>query len=174
MGPNARLLTFNGEGHGQMLVSTCVTEIEAAVLADLELPDQGAECDPDPKIEQPDWWGSLPVPDELGSPASVAAVAGALGITDTLGYSTGYLTPLGLNDATELVNSAFGGAGDFSYLDEFDLEIDGTTVSRYVGPDDSLVLVFVLGPESFDTDDLVDAGQSVPDGQSVVFYLYIP
>jgi len=174
MGPNARLLTFNGEGHGQMLVSTCVTEIEAAVLADLELPVNGAECDPDPKIEQPDWWGDLPLPAELGSPVSVAAVNGALGITDTLGYSTGYLTTLGLDDATSLVNRAFDDAGNFSYLDDFDLEIDGTTVSRYLGPDDSLVLVFVLGPEAFETDDLVGAGQSVPDGQSVVLYLYIP
>jgi len=101
-------------------------------------------------------------------------VNGALGITDTLGYSTGYLTTLGLDDATSLVNRAFDDAGNFSYLDDFDLEIDGTTVSRYLGPDDSLVLVFVLGPEAFETDDLVGAGQSVPDGQSVVLYLYIP
>jgi hypothetical protein len=51
MGPNARLLPFNGEGHGQLLASECVTEIEAALLTDLELPDEGIECNPDPKVE---------------------------------------------------------------------------------------------------------------------------
>ena len=36
LGPNARMVTFTGEGHGQLLASTCVTEIEAALLADLD------------------------------------------------------------------------------------------------------------------------------------------
>ena len=174
MGPNARLLAFNGEGHGQLLASECVTEIEAALLADLELPDEGTECEPDPKVEKPDWWDDLPVPAELGSPAGVAAVNGALGISDTLGYSTGYLTSLNLEDATSVTNDAISSSGDFEFLDEFDLEIDGTSATRYFGPDDSLLLVIVLGPESFETDDLIGAGQSVPDGQSVVLYLYIP
>ena len=31
LGPSAMLVTFTGEGHGQLLVSTCVTDIEATV-----------------------------------------------------------------------------------------------------------------------------------------------
>lgn len=174
MGPNARLLPFNGEGHGQLLASECVTEIEAALLTDLELPDEGIECNPDPKVERPDWFDSLPVPADFGAPTGVAAVNGALGITDTLGYSTGHYTSLSLDEATTLANGALEGSDGFDFLDEFDLEIDGTTANRWFGPNDSLLLVIVLGPEAFETDDLAGAGQSVPAGQTVVIYLYIP
>jgi hypothetical protein len=66
------------------------------------------------------------------------------------------------------------GTDGFDFLDEFDLEIDGTTENRWFGPNDSLLLVIVLGPEAFETDDLAGAGQSVPAGQTVVIYLYIP
>ena len=63
MGPDAGLVAYNGEGHGFLLTSTCVTEIEAAVLVDGDVPDDGTECDPDPEVEQPDWWDDLPVPE---------------------------------------------------------------------------------------------------------------
>jgi hypothetical protein len=173
MGPNARLLTFNGEGHGQLLVSECVTGIEAALLADLELPDEGTECEPDPKVERPDWWDDVQVPAELGAPVSVAAVTGALGISDTFGYSEGYLTTLSLADAVDLVNAPFDGS-DFQYIDNLDIEIDGTSLDRYLSPEGELLLVFVMGPEAFETDDLASAAPSVPDGQTVVLYVFVP
>ena len=156
-----------------MLVIECVTEIEAAVLAELELPDEGVECDPDPKVERPDWFDDIPIPAELGAPVSVAAVTGALGIADTFGYSEGYLTSLSLDDAVELVNTPFDG-GDYQYIDNLDLEIDGTSLDRYLTADNELLLVFVLGPAAFETDDLSSAAASVPDGQSVVLYVFVP
>ena len=52
LGANARLVTFTGEGHGQVLVNTCVTDVEASLLADLKLPDPGTVCDPDPPVER--------------------------------------------------------------------------------------------------------------------------
>ncbi|MEQ1699122.1 MAG: alpha/beta hydrolase, partial [Ilumatobacteraceae bacterium] len=71
MGPNAALVTFTGEGHGQLLASTCVTEIEGALLADLTLPDEGTVCDPDAPIAEPDWWSSLPIPAEYSAVTSL-------------------------------------------------------------------------------------------------------
>jgi pimeloyl-ACP methyl ester carboxylesterase len=47
LGPNARLVTFDGEGHGQLLASTCVSDIEGALLADLTLPQADTVCEPD-------------------------------------------------------------------------------------------------------------------------------
>lgn len=173
MGPNARLLTFNGEGHGQLLASVCVTDVEAALLADLELPDEGTECEPDPKVERPDWWDSLPVAAELGEPVAVPAVTAALGIDDTLGYATGYLTTLDLDAAVDVANAPFED-DDYQYIDNLDLEIDGTSLDRYLTTDGALLLVFVMGPAAFETDDLASAAPSVPDGQTVVLFVYIP
>ena len=53
MGGNARLVTYTGEGHGFVLISRCVTELEATVLVSLELPADGTSCDPDPEVERP-------------------------------------------------------------------------------------------------------------------------
>ena len=72
LGPNTRMVTFTGEGHGQLLVSTCVTDIEGAVLADLKLPDPNTTCDPNPVVPKPDWWDTLPVPDGMSDVADLA------------------------------------------------------------------------------------------------------
>ncbi|MDO8364748.1 MAG: alpha/beta hydrolase [Actinomycetota bacterium] len=172
LGPNAVMLTFTGEGHGQMLRSTCVTDVEATTLTDLELPDEGTVCDPDPAVEEPAWWGNLPIPAEF-SEASLPALTAMLGISDTLGFASSYTTPLDLDAAAAAADSGMA-AADFQMLDEFDLEIDGSTTYRYFSPDSELLIVIVLGPEAFDTEELSSAKTLVPDGESVVIYLYVP
>ena len=62
LGPNARMVTFTGEGHGQFQASTCVAKIEGALLADLTLPKPDTVCEPDPVLAKPDWWDALPCP----------------------------------------------------------------------------------------------------------------
>ena len=79
-GSNARMVTYTGEGHGQLLVSTCVTDIEGALLADLTLPEADTVCEPDPVVDEPDWWDALPVPDgdlRRGRPACSGGGAGS-------------------------------------------------------------------------------------------------
>ena len=56
LGSNARLLTFTGEGHSQILVSYCVDKIAGELLAKNVLPKKGTTCKPDVPMAQPTWW----------------------------------------------------------------------------------------------------------------------
>ena len=173
LGPNARLVVFTGEGHGQLLTSTCITEIQAAVLVDLELPDEGTVCDPDPAVEQPAWWGDLAFPTEFSDVVSLPAVAAALGLTDTIGYGEMRTTALGSQEAADAFDTALMEAG-FQSLGNQELGIDDTVQAAYLTPDGDLLAVIVLGADAFDTDELSSARASVPADTTVVLYVYIP
>jgi hypothetical protein len=58
MGDAARLVTFTGEGHGQILVARCVDRIAGAVFTKGVLPKKGEVCAPDVPIAKPTWWES--------------------------------------------------------------------------------------------------------------------
>ena len=173
MGPNAALVTFTGEGHGQLLASTCVTEIEGALLADLTLPDDGTVCDPDPAIERPEWWGDLAIPTEYSEVVSLPAVKAALGLTDTLGYGETRTTTLDAQAAVEAFEATLADAG-FQSLGSQDLGIDDTAEFGFLAPNGDLFIVLAMGPAAFDTDELSGAKPSVPPGQTVVLYFYLP
>ena len=172
MGDNSRLVTYTGEGHGQLLVSSCVTEIEAAVLADLELPDEGTTCDPDPVVEQPSWWGDLPaVPGhELQDLPAVKAV---LGLTDTLGYGDTYVSTQPTAEADQAWAEALDAAG-FQDLGSQDIGLDDVLDRAFLSPDGDVLLVITLGPDSFDSDELAAAKGAVPEGSTVVLVAYVP
>ena len=108
LGPNARMVTYTGEGHGQLLVSTCVTDIEASLLTDLTLPDPDKVCDPDPIVEKPDWWDALPVPDGISDVTSLPALT-ALLAEPTQVFSEMRTTSLSADDAVAAYNDALIG-----------------------------------------------------------------
>jgi hypothetical protein len=87
LGPSSQLVTFEGEGHGQILNNTCVTDIEAAVIASLQLPAEGTVCQPDPPVPQPSFWPQLPVPAGVGAPLDDPMVTLMLGLPETQYYS---------------------------------------------------------------------------------------
>jgi alpha-beta hydrolase superfamily lysophospholipase len=66
MEPNAALLTYSGEGHGQVLESKCVDAAASQVLTALKLPANGTTCAPDPDVVAPDWWTRLPTDNSRG------------------------------------------------------------------------------------------------------------
>ncbi len=172
MGPNARLVTYTGEGHGQLLVSSCVTEIEAAVLADLTLPDEDTTCDPDPVVEQPAWWGDLPdVPGHERQ--DLAAVKAALGLTDTLGYGDTYVSTQPTADADQAWADALDAAG-FQDLGSQDIGLDDVLDRAFLSPDGDILLVITLGPDAFDSEELAAAKGAVPEGATVVLVAYVP
>ena len=173
LGPNARMVTFTGEGHGQLLASTCITDIEAALLADLTLPDKGTVCDPDPTVEQPSWWGSLAFPVEFGDVVSLPAVGAALGLTETLGYGETRTTTLGSQEAADAFEATLADAG-FQRAGNQDLGIDDTVETGYLTPEGDLLVVIVMGPAAFLTEDLASAKPSVPADTTVVLYFYLP
>ena len=173
LGPNARMVTFTGEGHGQLLTSTCVTEIEAALLADLTLPDDGAVCDPDPAIEEPAWWDNLDFPDEFSDVVALPSVSAALGLTESLGYGEIRTTTLGSQEASDAFETVLN-ESDLETAGNQDLGIADTIETGYFTPEGDLLVVIVMGPDAFDTDELSSAKASVPPGQTVVLYLYLP
>jgi pimeloyl-ACP methyl ester carboxylesterase len=172
MGPNARLVTYTGEGHGQLLASTCVTDIEAATLIDRTLPDDGKVCDPDPVVQRPDWWDTLPtIPGETAT--DLPSVKAALGLTDTLGYGETRITTDSVDAADAAWAAAMKDAG-FQDLGTQDIGIDGTLERGFFAPNGDLFAVIYMGADAFDTDELTSAKSSVPADTTVVLLLYLP
>lgn len=172
MGPNARMVTYTGEGHGQLLVSTCVTDIEAAVLADEKLPDEGTTCDPDPVVEEPDFWKDLPIPPG-NTEQDIAAVKSALGLSDTLGYGRTYVTTGAIDDVAQQWVAAFEDAG-IRDLGSQDLGLDDVTEEGFFTQSGELIVIIVLGPKAFDGDELASAKGAVPEGKTIVLLAYLP
>lgn len=173
MGSSARLVRFTGEGHGQLLASTCITEIEGALLAEGTLPDDDTVCDPDPVIERPDWWDDIEVPDSVSDVVPLPAVTSALGLTDTTAYSETRTSRL---DA-ETVSMAIDGtliAADFEFADTVEVGIDGLIDRMYLAANGDLLIVLSIDPAAFETEDLSGAKGSVPPGTTVIVFVYLP
>jgi hypothetical protein len=167
------MVTYTGEGHGQLLVSTCVTDIEASLLTDLTLPDPDKVCDPDPIVEKPDWWGALPVPDGISDVASLPALT-ALLADPTQVFSEMRTTSLSAKDAVAAYNDALLGDG----FQQFDapqvLPIDDVTQGGYVDFSGRAVIVVALGPKAFDDKQMQSAKAEVPPNTTVVWVIAVP
>jgi pimeloyl-ACP methyl ester carboxylesterase len=172
MGPSARMVTFTGEGHGQFATSTCVTEIEAAVLSEGTLPEPGAVCDPDPVVPKPAWWDALTIPAGIGSVTPIPAVQSILGLGDTQAYSevrTATLAPKQIVDAFE----ATAAANNLTAVGTPNLDIADSAAIAFDHTDGSRFIVVALGPKAFDKD-LAPAKSSVPVGATVVVLVAFP
>ena len=76
--------------------------IEADVLADAEVPDEGTVCDPDPEVERPEWWDDIPVPEGIDDLFMAPELQAALGLAPTQIYAemrTSSLSPEEVLDA---------------------------------------------------------------------------
>ena len=174
LGPNARLVRFTGEGHGQLLVSNCVTDIEGALLEDLKLPDADKVCDPNPVVPKPDWWDALPIPTGMSDVVTMPAVAAVLGAEPTEVFSELRTTTMSAKDAVAAYTKALGDAG----LDEFDapplIPSDDTAQGVYSDGRDRTMAVIALGPKGFDDEALQSAKVDVPPNTTVVWIVAIP
>jgi len=172
LGPSATLVTYAGEGHGQLLASKCVTAIEAALLAELKSPPADTTCEPDPDVERPEWWDSLPAPEGIDPVLDSPELTGALGITTTDVYSEMHTSDLSPTDVLDAYKPDLSDAGFTFVTDRSPLE--GSEQALYTAPTGELFSVFALGPEAFTSPDLEPAAALVPDGKSIVLLLYIP
>lgn len=172
MGPNASLLVYSGEGHGQVLSSTCVTNAAAKTLIDRELPADGTRCDPDAAIEEPSWWANVPRPKDGEQLLNRVQVEEAIGITKSDAYASG-LVVSGTTDEImddmhqRLELSGFWAAGDGDTLDNDvqlrDYVIEGTTIR-----------LLVIGSELIARDEWVFLQDDVPAQHGMVFFLAFP
>ncbi|MEP7115895.1 MAG: alpha/beta fold hydrolase [Ilumatobacteraceae bacterium] len=173
MGPNARMVTYTGEGHGQLLSSTCVAEIEGALLANLTLPDSDTVCDVAPIVNKPDWWDALPVPDEMSDVVGLPAVAAVLGAAPTQFFSEMRTTTLDPEAAVAAYTNVLAEDG----LQQFDapalLPLDDIAQGAYTDGLNRTMAVLALGPKAFDDAALQGAKVEVPPNTTVVWLVAI-
>ena len=173
LGPNARMVTYTGAGHGQLLTGSCVSDIEGAVLTDLKLPAPDTVCNPDPIVEQPEWWDSLPVPDGVSEVAALPALAGT--VTDpTQAFSEMRTTSLSAVDAIAAYNDVMAADGFQQFDTPAALPIDDVAQSAYVDFSGRAVLVVAMGPKAFDDRALQSAKAEVPADTTVVWLIAVP
>ncbi|MFN8022246.1 MAG: alpha/beta hydrolase [Acidimicrobiales bacterium] len=152
MGSSARLLTYTGEGHGQVLNSTCVTDFEAATLVELELPDEGAVCDPDPDVPKPDWWDGLPVPDGVSDVIDSSGINATLGLTPSLAFSESRTSTLTVDQALDAYDAAMEAAG-WTVAGRQE-PITGVPQAVYFDESGAVFSVLAFGPDAFASPDL--------------------
>ena len=171
LGASATLLTFTGEGHGQVLTSTCVTEIEGTVITDLQLPAPGTVCDPDPDVPRPAFWDQIPVPPGVGPIVDDPTIDLVLGLPASDMYAdVWYLTGDVLAVEAAYV-SAFEAIG-FEVLGSDTEAVPGATVIPVFASDGTQVLVVVFPAEALASDDdLSGAADLAPEGQGFVVVL---
>lgn len=88
LGSNARLVRFSGEGHSQLLVSSCVNDIALQFFSeDAVMPEENTICDPDLPVEQPAWWKDLPPATSSEIVLDRNVVGPAVGISETEIYA---------------------------------------------------------------------------------------
>jgi len=173
MGPNARLVTYTGEGHGQLLVSKCVTDIEGALLAKLTQPKADAVCNPDPVVPKPDWWDTLPVPDGISAVEAFPALAAVLGASATQVFSEMRTTTMSAEDAVAAYTDALSNVD----LKQFDapnaLPIDDVAQGAYSDFSSKALLVIAMGPKAFDDKALQSAKVEVPPNTTIVWLVAV-
>ncbi len=174
LGPNARMVTSTGEGHGQLLVSSCVTDIEAALLTDLVLPDPDTVCGTDPVVEKPDWWESLPTPGEVSDVVALPALAAALGALPTQLFSEMRTTSLSVDEAISAYTDALSDDGFQQFDSPQALPIEDVAQGAFVDLGGRALLVVAIGPTAFDDKSLQSAKVEVPPGTTVVWLIAIP
>lgn len=170
LGSNARMVTFTGEGHGQLGVSTCVTDIEGALLAKLTLPKADTVCDPDPVIPKPTWWDTLPVPEGISAVTSLPAVASDLPASPTQVFGEMRTTTMSPEDAVAAYTQVLAGGGFESFDAQQLFPISHTAQGTYSNLNDgSTLVVIALGSQAFDDKQLQSARGEVPPGTTVVW-----
>ena len=172
MGPNAALLTYSGEGHGQVLESKCVSVAASAVLTTNELPADGSKCDPDPDVIAPRWWSLVP------GAVSDAVVLDAMMMHDATGIKTSeaflqaWAVP-GTNQKDLLAEyEATMETAGFTNPDD-PSEVSGGLL-KYFGDGNDCVGVLVLDPATLATPDWDSISELVPADHCLVMYLYFP
>ena len=173
LGPNARLVTYTGEGHGQLLVSRCVTEIEAAVLTELVLPEPDTVCEPDGAIARPDWWDSVPVPDGISGVVDLPELAAIIGADPSDVFSELRTTSLSANDAVDAYTAALGGVGFEQFDAPSTLPVADTAQGTYSDFETRTLAVLAFGPKSFDDEELQVAKDQIPPDTTVVWLIAI-
>jgi pimeloyl-ACP methyl ester carboxylesterase len=163
LGPSAALVTWNGEGHGQLFGSSCLLDIASRVIVDLEPPTEGIECEPDPPVERPDFWDDIPVPDGIDPDPLPAEAMVLLGLPPRLVYGEARTSTLDADGVLEAYDTALVELGFQSFGVEEPLP--GLRLATYASPSFEIVSVLVLTDEAYDDPELAPAVRLVDEGE---------
>jgi pimeloyl-ACP methyl ester carboxylesterase len=167
MGPNVALVSYSGEGHGQILSSSCVTDAEALVLRDLQLPAPDMTCAPDPPVARPAFWDDIPVPPGVGPLVDDPAVDAALGLPPSQVYADVWHLSGDPATVAEDYESGFTELG-FEVIEAPDL-LPGAIALAAFAPDQAQVVILVIPPEALTSNpDFASAAELAKPGQGFV------
>jgi pimeloyl-ACP methyl ester carboxylesterase len=173
LGSKARMVTYTGEGHGQLLSSTCIADIEGAVLADLTLPQPDAVCTPDPVVGKPDWWDGLPVPDGVSDVVSLPAVSAALGAAPTQIFSEMRTTTMSADDAVAAYTDALDNVGYQQFDAPSVVPLDHVAQGAYTDDGKKALVVIAIGPQAFDNELLQPAKPDLAPNTTVLWLVAV-
>lgn len=174
MGPSAVLVTFEGEGHGQVLGSDCIDGVIGSYFADGEMPDEGTVCKPDEPISVPTWWSEVPGtgPREVELDAGVLAPLIGLPVTDAYSEYRAFAgsAPKAFERYLEVLTAA---GFEFEGLTP---EYAPEEPSFFLAPDteDEYLGMYLFTQDELTTYDLVKPVGPVPEGTTLVVLYYYP
>jgi pimeloyl-ACP methyl ester carboxylesterase len=171
MGSTARLITYTGEGHGQVLSSTCVSEYASDVLVKSSLPTVDVTCEPDPAVAKPAWWGELPQIDD-GTALSSAIIMSALGFTESEVFLQAWAVD---NNTPATLIDTYGYAFEtMGYLPAGEArDVTGATLQYYMSGDNYVGLL-IVDATTLQSEDWLSVQMMVPADKALILYLYFP
>ena len=172
LGSKAKLVTYTGEGHGQLLASHCVSSIEGALLTQLEVPTDGKVCAPDPVVERPSWWDTIPVPDGVSAVLASPELNRALGLSNTAEYSE---LRTSANDEKVTMAAYDAGLKTAGFAKKgSQVPLPGAQQSIYAASDGALLSIVAFGPTALASHDMAGVGDLVGAGKVLVIIFYTP
>jgi hypothetical protein len=172
MGSNGALVTFTGEGHGQILDSKCVGAIAKTAFIDNEIPKSSKTCSPDEKVKQPSWWSNLPQKAQLGMKLDSGALSEAIELKNTDAYSEFRSVKEGPESVFKKISNAFENAG-------YEVSCDGEAPPFYEpcffskGELDEFGFVLYSSDE-LDEYELSEPRGPVPANSTLIVFYYWP
>jgi pimeloyl-ACP methyl ester carboxylesterase len=172
LGDSAVLVTYTGEGHGQVSESRCVAKIAGLVFTKKQAPKQGTVCKPDVPVAQPSWWADA-VSGVDGTRISRELGNGYFGL-DAADAFAEYRAVVGsATTAFDKVSRALTANG--YRLEKSDTPNPATDPQYFVADNGSdYIGVFLATPKNLTEDDMYVPGGKVPKGTTLLALYYWP
>jgi pimeloyl-ACP methyl ester carboxylesterase len=171
LGPTAVLVTWAGEGHGQLLLSGCLKDEASRLLRTGELPAEGTVCEPDPEVGQPDWWDEVPVPDGVGEPLPTGTLA-SIGVPPSLAFGEARPSTLEPDQILDIYEAALVELG-FQLLARTE-DVPGVVSSTFFAPGNEILSILVVGDEALADPEFSAITRLLADGEVLVALLHVP
>ena len=172
MGESARLVTFTGEGHSQILVARCVDKIAGALFTKNVLPKKGTKCAPDIPMAKPVWWDNTV--SVAGVPLDSEVMNYYYGLKPVDTYAEYFAVPATVSAAFRTISAGLRSKGlQYSEGEETDPTqagqwfFDGSDTTKFVG-------VFMSSVDELEKNQMVKPNGIVPAGHIVVTLYYYP